>query len=138
MNAPSSSIGVKPILYENLTAHSLMGTHVDVYDQAMSDRWRSIFTSESMSGAEQASMALVLAMRALLTVVAPRPPGNVHARQQINSHSLPRPGEKVRSEVMCVSKEIKRERKYVDFAVKGLGEDDRVLYEAKMSLIWAA
>jgi hypothetical protein len=138
MNTMSATSAISPILYADLQPGSHMGTHTDVYDQAMSDRWRSIFAGEPSSAAEQASMSLVLAMRALLSIVAPRPPGNVHGRQKMTSHALPRLGENVRSEVMCLRKEIKRERMYVDFAVKGRGEDERILYEAQMSLIWAA
>jgi len=115
-----------------------MGTYVDIYDQVMSDRWRSIYLGASDSAAEQASIALVLAMRALLSVVSPRPPGNVHARQKMISHGLPVIGETIQSEVTCVRKEIKRERRYVDFSVKGVGANNRPLFEAEMSLIWAA
>lgn len=138
MKTMNTATGKTPILYATLQPDAHMGTHNDIYEQTMSDRWRSIFARDSSSAAEQASMSLVLAMRALLSVVAPRPPGNVHARQKMRLHQLPRLGEKVRSEVNCIRKEIKRERMYVDFAVTGFGEDDRILYEAQMSLIWAA
>ena len=127
-----------PLYFEDFKPAVALGTHVDVYDQVMSDRWCSIYGIDPGSGAEQASIALVLAMRALLSVVAPRPPGNVHARQRMTLCALPVLGETVQSEVTCVRKEIKRERRYVDFAVKGFGENGRSLYEAEMSLIWAA
>ncbi len=138
MKTTNTTTGKTPILFAALQPDAHMGTHNDVYEQAMSDRWRSIFAQDPSSAAEQASMSLVLAMRALLSVVSPRPPGNVHARQKMRSHQLPRLGEQVRSEVNCLRKEIKRERMYVDFAVTGFGEDDRILFEAQMSLIWAA
>lgn len=115
-----------------------MGVHSDLYDQAMSDRWRSIFATQEDQAAEQASIALVLAMRALLSIVAPRPPGNVHARQHMTVHALPKIGEIIHTEVTCLAKQIKRERMYVDFAVNGTGTDDRKLFGAQMSLIWAA
>ena len=89
-------------------------------------------------GAEAASVAMVLSMRAFLGVVSPRPPGNVHAREQFSLFSLPTPGEPVRSVVSCVAKEIKRERFYVDLDVAGTGDGGRALYSGRMSLIWAA
>lgn len=138
MNDSTLIAAASPILYADLVPNTVMGEHCDVYDAAMSDRWRSIFSGQPSGAAEQASIALVLAMRALLSVVAPRPPGNVHARQQMTVHALPTHGQMVRSEVRCLQKEIKRNRRYIDFAVKGLAEQGQVLYEAQMSLIWAA
>lgn len=130
-----------PILYEMLVPNQFMGQHTDVFDQNMSDKWQSIFNASSTGSpgeAERASILLVLAMRALLTVVAPRPPGNVHARQKMTTYALPHLNETICSKVTCLNKEIKRERRYVDFEVSAVGADGRQIYKAQMSLIWAA
>ena len=132
----------KPILYEDLSPNVPMGQYADVFDKTMSNKWQAIFNTasaeETNHAAERASMVLVFAMRAMLTVVAPRPPGNVHARQKITTFALPHIGETILSKVTCLKKEIKREQRYVDFEVVGHGADGRRLYEAQMSLIWAA
>lgn len=133
----------KPVLtFSDLTPNAIIGQHIDVFDQKMADRWKSIFinTSNGSSddGALRASIAVVLAMRAMLLVAAPRPPGNVHARQYIKTYALPKLNETVISEVSCLHKEIKRERRYVDFGVVGKSDDGHPIYEARMSLIWAA
>ena len=83
-------------------------------------------------------MAVVAMMRAYLHVVAPRPPGNVHARQQLQMHALPRLGESMRIAVTCAGKELRRERRYVDLRVRATGEGGRALFEGLLSLIWAA
>ncbi|MDN8618476.1 hypothetical protein [Variovorax ginsengisoli] len=115
-----------------------LGAHVEAYAPALATSWQSIFGRTAAGGmAEGASLAVVLAMRAYLTVVSPRPPGNIQARQRFQMHSVPRTGEAIRSEVRCIDKQIKRERLYVDLQVQGTGEDGRVLYTAVMSLIWA-
>lgn len=132
----------KPVLYADLMPNVLMGQHIDVFDKNMSEKWQAIFNATSdndqSDAAQRASMALVLAMRAMLTVVAPRPPGNVHARQKITTYELPRLNETIHSKVTCLNKEIKRDRRYVDFEVIGQSADGRKIYEAQMSLIWAA
>lgn len=138
MHASNTAPCQTPLYFDDIEPAVALGTHIDVYDQTMSDRWCYIYAVDAGSHAEQASISLVLAMRALLSVVVPRPPGNVHARQRMTLCALPVLGEMVRSEVTCIRKEIKRERRYVDFAVKGFGEDGRSLYEAEMSIIWAA
>ena len=115
-----------------------LGAHVEAYAPALATAWQRIFSGASPGGtAEGASLAVVLAMRAYLTVVSPRPPGNIQARQRFQMHCVPHTGEAIRSEVRCIDKQIKRERLYVDLQVQGSGEDGRVLYTAVMSLIWA-
>ncbi len=130
-----------PILYEMLVPNQLMGLHTDLFDKNMSDKWQSIFNASSIGSpgeAQRANILLVLAMRALLTVVSPRPPGNVHARQQMTIYALPHLNEAISSKVTCQHKELKRERRYVDFEVSGEGASGRQIYKARMSLIWAA
>lgn len=131
-----------PILFEDFQPGALMGEHVELYDAQQARRWQAIFGDQSDSGAngapEGASMAVVNMMRAYLHVVTPRPPGNVHARQQLQMHGIPTPGESMRVAVRCAGKEIRRERRYVELAVSGTGNGGRQLFDARISLIWAA
>ncbi len=131
-----------PILFEDFQPGALMGERVEVYDTAQAQRWQAIFGGQPEDGAngaaEGASMAVVNMMRAYLHAVAPRPPGNVHARQQLRMHGLPQCGESIRVTVHCTHKEMRRERRYVDLRVHGTGRDGRALFDGVISLIWAA
>lgn len=130
------------LTYADFQPGAALGEHVEPYTPELAAAWRSIFgdaAGEGASGpAEAASVAVVLAMRAYLAVVSPRPPGNVQARQRFTLHRLPRPGERVRSVLHCVDKQIKRERRCVDLQVQGLADGGEPLYTGHMSLIWAA
>ncbi|MDO8767680.1 MAG: hypothetical protein Q7K57_03040 [Burkholderiaceae bacterium] len=129
----------KPICFADFQPGITLGERVETYGTNMAHAWQSIFGQNQDDGsAEAASVAVVLSMRAFLGVVAPRPPGNVHAREQFTLASLPRLGEEVRTVVSCTAKEIKRERFYVDLEVNGTGDGGRVLFTGRMSLIWAA
>jgi len=129
---------VPPITFADFEPGSPLGSHVEACAPALAKSWQSIFGSaDAGSAAQGASIAVVLAMRAYLAVVSPRPPGNIQARQRFQVHGLPRAGETVRSEVRCLDKQVKRERFYVDLQVQGSGDDGRVLYTAVMTLIWA-
>ncbi|MFQ6721398.1 hypothetical protein OMF40_14025, partial [Bordetella pertussis] len=77
-------------------------------------------------------------IRAYLNVVTPRPPGNIHAQQILSIDGLPGVGETVRSRIRCLGKEIRRERRYLQLEVSGVGERERNLYTGRMNLIWAA
>lgn len=131
-----------PILFEDFEPGALMGERVEVYDARQARRWQAIFGDGPEDGAggaaEGVSMAVVNMMRAYLNVVTPRPPGNVHARQQLRVHKVPRCGEAIRVTVYCASKEMRRERRYVDLRVQGVGDGGRVLFNGLIGLIWAA
>ncbi|WP_026640262.1 hypothetical protein [Bordetella petrii] len=136
MNAQATP---QPVLYEHFLPGALLGEHTEVYSDAQSRRWQSIFGQAGPDGgAEPASMAVVMMMRAYLNIVTPRPPGNIHARQQLHMQGLPRPGEAVRLGVRCLDKSLRRERRYVDLQVDGHGEDGRPLFRGVLTLIWAA
>lgn len=131
-----------PILYEDFRPGTMLGERVEVYDSRQAQRWQAIFGDSPQDGADGAaqgvSMAVVNMMRAYLNVVAPRPPGNVHARQQLRIRNVPRCGEAIRVTVHCAHKEMRRERRYVDLRVQGVGDGGRTLFDGVIGLIWAA
>ena len=131
-----------PVLFEDFQPGALMGECVQVYDADQARRWQAIFGSQPEDGAdgpvEGVCMAVVNMMRAYLDVVAPRPPGNVHARQKLQMHGVPVQGEPMRVTVVCARKEMRRERRYVELQVSGAGEGGRKLFDGLITLIWAA
>jgi len=131
-----------PILFEDFQPGALMGECVQVYDAGQARRWQAIFGSQPEDGAEGpvegVCMAVVNMMRAYLDVVAPRPPGNVHARQKLQMHGVPVQGESMRVTVVCARKEMRRERRYLELQVSGAGEGGRKLFDGLITLIWAA
>lgn len=133
---------MKPILlFDHFQANTLMGQHVEVFEASLAHAWRTVFglpESAQPYPGELSSLALAMAMRAYLAVVSPRPPGNVHARQQFQMHTLPEIGETITTQVVCVRKEIRRERRYVDLQVDACGRAARPLFTGEMRLIWAA
>jgi hypothetical protein len=129
-------MNMQPMLFEDFVPGTEIGTHVATYDQAMVGHWRSIFGQSQPPDAENAGIAIALMMRSYMGVT-PRPPGNVHARQGLRVTSLPHPGEQVRTVVSCAGKEIKRERRYVEFSVRASGARERPLYDGRLTLVWA-
>lgn len=131
-----------PILFEDFQPGALMGESVQVYDAGQARRWQAIFGSQPEDGAdgpvEGVCMAVVNMMRAYLDVVVPRPPGNVHAKQKLQMHGVPVQGESMRVRVVCAGKEMRRERRYVELQVSGVGEGGRKLFDGLITLIWAA
>ena len=128
----------KPILFDDFVPGALMGERDENYDAAQAARWQALFGAQGSDEAEAASMAMINMMRGYLNLVTPRPPGNMHARQRLQMRNLPQPGETIRVAVRCLGKEVRRERKYVELQVTGSGTEGRALFDAQLSLIWAA
>jgi hypothetical protein len=130
------------ITFEDFNPGAVMGESVEVFDEKLAQGWQKIFGDQPADGAngaaEGASLAVVMMMRAYLNVVAPRPPGNVHARQRFSLESPPRRGEAIRTVIACVEKAFKRERRYVELQARGTGEEGRPIFTGRMTLIWAA
>jgi len=130
---------MKPWLYEDFVPGATIGESVLPFQPELLHAWQRIFGVEADGGpAQAASMAVVMMMRAYLNVVTPRPPGNVHARQHMHLRGTLRLGESIRTVVSCEHKEIRRARRYVDLRAVGTGEGGRPLFDARLSLVWAA
>lgn len=124
--------------YDDFEPGRVVGEASEAVAPGMARSWQAIFGTDGAGGAaEGASLALVVMMRAYCRAVAPRPPGNVHARQRFAVAATPRVGETVHTVVRCVGKEIKRERRYVELETAGTGEAGRALFTGTMTLVWA-
>ena len=127
------------VLWEHFEPGKALGAITQTVEPSFANAWQAIFGSEDAGGsAEAAGIAVAMMMRGYLGVVTPRPPGNVHARQRFTLEALPEPGEPIRTTVTCLSKELKRERRYVDLEVRGTGMAGRPIYAGILTLIWAA
>lgn len=127
------------ILWQDFQPGTKLGEVTQVFDASLARAWQDIFGREDAgTPAEGASIAVAMMMRGYLGAVQPRPPGNVHARQRFTLQALPEQGEAIHTEVTCLGKEMKRERRYVDLAVRGTGRAGRPIYQGVLILIWAA
>lgn len=125
--------------YDSFTPGSVLGEWEEPLDARLLALWERLFGQHAQDAqARQAGLAVALMMRAYLNVVTPRPPGNIHARQALCVQGLPRSGERVRSTVRCLDKEMRGERRYLRLEVAGEGATGRPLYTGRMNLIWAA
>lgn len=129
----------KPILFADFQPGAEMGRKSDVLSARQLEEWGELYPSDRPVG-EEAPMGLatVLMMRAYLEVVSPRPPGNLHVRQDLQICAPVRVGEEVTTTVTCLDKELRKERRVVRLAVSGTGANSRSLFDGIITLFWAA
>lgn len=84
-------------------------------------------------------LLLALAMRGYLSVVQPRPPGNVHASSLLRwGVTAAHADEPLLVRVSCLSKHIARERRWVDLLVTVVDRDDALILSNQLKMVWAA
>ena len=123
------------MLFEDFVAGATLGSHAETIDGTLLAQWRAAFpdrTGEPSPG----GFAMAFAMRAYLTILPERPPGNIHARQRLALHKAVRSDESVEGVLRCVGCEARQDRRRVMLAVDARA-DGRPWFEAEMTILWA-
>lgn len=129
-----------PLLgFERFVPGAPLGAHTEAVDERMLEHWQRLYPWDAPTGDTlPAGLATVLLMRAYMQALSPRPPGNVHARQQLELAAAPRRGEAVTTGFVCAGKALRGERRYVEVDARATGDGGRLLFTGRMTLIWAA
>jgi hypothetical protein len=124
--------------YDSFEPGKAMGSVQTVLGDAFCDLWRRIYPADELSGdLLPIAASTVILMKAWRTIVDPRPPGNVHASQKVHFTAAPRLGETVNTEVRCIAKELRKDRKFVTLLTQSTGDGGRALFTGETLLIWA-
>jgi hypothetical protein len=129
----------KVITFDDFVPGAAMGNSTERIGEDVLALWKRLYPWDAPAQGElPLGIATVLLMRAYMRILTPRPPGNIHARQQMELAAPARVGEEVTTAMQCLGKELKRERRYVELATRSTGDQGRLLFTGRMSLIWAA
>ncbi len=130
----------RPILtFDGFEPGQCLGTYELTIDQKMIQLWTELYGScLHLTGKLPLAFAPLILMRALLTVVAPRPSGNLHVGQTCKVKEMPRSDEVLTVSVTCSSKSLKKDRRVVDFTVEVRGSDsDEAMLLGVATIFWA-
>jgi acyl dehydratase len=125
-------------LFDGFVVGELLGEHSLLLGENEMTEWEWLFPGTVLGGTAPPGFVAVVTMRSFLSIVTPRPPGNVHGSQRFDLHRLPKVGEMLATRITCVGKEIKHERKWVDFSTETVGQGGELCFEGRMSIAWAA
>lgn len=114
----------KPVFtYAHYEPGKVYGVQEFAVDDAVIAKWRSVYPDDNDPGVMPAGMLAMIVIDAVLTYNSPRPPGGVHGAQTWDVHRMPRIGETLLTEVSCLDKEIKKDRKWVRAATTTRSKD---------------
>lgn len=129
----------EPILFADFVPGAPMGEMTETVSDDQLGEWAALYPWDApVDGTVPKGLATVLMMRAYLDVVSPRPPGNLHVRQQMRLHEAMQVGEPVTTQIACQAKELKGERRKLELRATGRGNGGRLLYDGVLTLYWAA
>ncbi len=130
----------QPLLtYDRFIPGQVLRSTPERASASMLAQWQQLYPWDRCdAGALPAGMATALMMRAYMRTLAPRPPGNMHLRQQLQLLGGIAVSEAITTEFECVSKEVRRDRRHVELAVRGLADGGRAVFAGRMTMIWAA
>lgn len=108
-------------------------------DRAAFVQWNALFRACPDDQATlPAGMISMVALRAYMTLLADRPPGNIHAAQTMRVRCLPVLGASLDTEIRCVSRELWNGRRWVRFSTSTCLEQGTPCFDGEMTMLWAA
>ncbi len=123
-------------VYDDFSPGQPLGNCAITLDDAHLDNWTAIYGERPGSENVPAGMLVAAMMEAYLNSIQPRPPGNIHASQNIVVGRAEKAGDKLEAQVSCLSKERRKERGWVTFGVV-LSVEGRDVLNGEIRTIWA-
>jgi len=133
MKKPSGDVWV----FDDFEPGSELGHMAINVDAARLQTWRNIYGTTPEAGSVPFGMLVAAMMEAYLKAFQPRPPGNIHVNQKLAFCGGPvKLGTEIDITVSCLSKELRKDRRWVTFAIAMRdGTQDVLLGE--VLTIWA-
>ncbi len=130
-------MGRSMVLFDELEAGKVMGSHAYTIDEAAFSRWLALYPDDAdCRPAVPAGLVTAAIMRAFLRLVD-SPPGGIHAGQQLAVQSLPRIGATVTTEITCTGKELRKARRWVNFGLRARDDHGALVATGETMAIWA-
>ncbi|MGE3594139.1 MAG: hypothetical protein AB7N70_01220 [Dehalococcoidia bacterium] len=131
---PSSGV----YTYDSLLTGTRIGAASLCMDHETLRLWARVYGPLAKSEHLPSAAAPLLLMQAFTTIVSPRPPGNLHVSQSCNIYRLPRVGSVIAATVDCIHKELRGDRRLVDFHIELRNADGSSLIASGLTRIfWA-
>ena len=128
------------LTFDRIEIGQSLGFHETVIDQAALDRWRAVYGEDVGGNSDLAPPDMVsgIVMAAQLELTNPHPDGGLHTGQHYVLHRRPRLGDRLRTSTVPLSKEVRNGRRWVSMKAETRDQQDRLVYETVLTMIWAA
>jgi hypothetical protein len=126
-------------MFDDFQPGTLLGEREFNFTDATAAEWCALFPDDRRSlPAMPAAMIAMVLMRAFVSILDDRPPGNVHAGQKFWVSRLPVLGDRLTTRMGCIGKELKSNRRWLTFRSDTTDSAGGLLFRGQMTTIWAA
>lgn len=122
-------------VYDTYEAGAVYGTNPFEITPAVIAAWEAVYPGDARDGLMPPGLVTLMQQQAYKVVVAPRPPGHVQGGQTFEIHALAAVGSVVTTEVSCLDKEIRKERRWVRMRFRGFGPDGGLIYSGVNTIL---
>ena len=113
-------------VYDTYEPGKVYGTDQFQITRAVIEGWFAVYPQDSFANSMPEGLVVLIQQQAYKRIVAPRPPGHVQGRQRFQVHSSPIVGSIIYTDVSCISKQIRKERRWVEMGFRGHANDVEV------------
>jgi hypothetical protein len=106
-------------VYATYEAGAVYGSASFHVTEELIANWLTTYPGDLRGPFAPVGIVVLIQQKAYKDIVTPRPPGHVQGGQQFTLHKLIPVGATVVTQVSCTSKEIRKERKWVDMGFRG-------------------
>ena len=124
--------------YDHYETGRSYGMEEFTFDNPVLAKWQKVYPGDGHGGIMPGGMLAMIVLDAVLKLHSPRPPGGIHAGQTFEVLRLPRLGESMLTEVICIGKEIRKERRFVRVRTRTCSLFGEELFTGTMITIVAA
>jgi acyl dehydratase len=130
----------RPVFYyDHYETDKVYGEREFVVSEEVLGKWRTCYPGDDAGTEAPAGMLSMIIIDAIIALNSPRPPGGVHAGQTYEVTRWPRAGETLKTEVRCLDKEIRKERRWVKVRTTTRSADSgELLFAGTMTTMVAA
>lgn len=104
-------------------------------DRPRIEKWLATYPGDDNGELMPPGMTAMVQIQAYMNIITPRPPGNVHGSQRFEVFHLPRIGSTLETEVQCVHKEIRKDRRWVQTRYETRDDGGRIAFIGLMTTL---
>jgi hypothetical protein len=115
-------------VYDTYEVGKVYGTDEFRVTRACVRDWLAMYPGEADGEVMPPGLVVLIQQQAYKRIVTPRPPGHIQGRQRFQLHLLPVGETVIHTAVACLSKEIRKERRWVEMGFRGLTAAGALVY----------
>lgn len=128
----------KTYYFDDFTVGESLGSDEQTLQRGDLEKWFALFPEDENGDTMPTGMVASVMMQSYARLIPRRPPGGMHGSQKFELQQMPVVGDRIVTEIKCVDKTIKSERRWLTLEMTSRRANGAPLWVGRMLAIWAA